>query len=149
MIAMRIPSASLPANPAIVATPMTAGSRACYRIILQCVGTSAKGPIFDTFNVGTDGKSAKRLVTRSRTPALDTARVFAELGIDGCLEFWRVGSTTPCMFLDIETAARLTVIDSDQQGPRFAPWKPFDPAHTQRAGIAIAAHPSEQGAASA
>lgn len=142
---MTIQPESLPSLSTTI-TRNAAASKVCHRILLRCVGASAKGPIYDAFNVGVDGKPANRLVTRSRTPALDAARAFAELGIEGCLEFWRVGSTTPCMFLDIETAAQLTVIDSDQQGPRFASWKPFDPA--QRAETAIAPYPSEQGAAS-
>jgi hypothetical protein len=117
------------------------------RIYLQRVGIGAKGPMYDAFDVGVDGKPANRLDTRSRSPALDVARIFADLGITGCLEVWHVGGNQPAMFLDTQTAASLTVIDSEQQGPRFAPYRPFDP--TQRAGMAIAAHPSELGAASA
>jgi len=132
-------------NPATIAISTTAGSRACYRIFLQCVGTGAKGPVSDAFGVGIDGKLAIRLVARSRTPALDVARIYADRGVEGCLEVWHVGAEAPCMFLDITTAAKLSVIDSERQGPRFAPWKAFAPS----AGTAIARYPSEQGAASA
>lgn len=136
----------LPFNSATIAISTTAGPRACYQIFLQCVATGAKGPLYDAFDVGTDGKCANRLVSRSRTAALDVARLRAVLGMEGCLEVWHVGANAPCMFLDITTAARLSVTDSELQGPRFSSWKPFDP--TQRAETAIAPYPSEQGAAS-
>lgn len=138
---------SLPRCAPTIASAETAGARTCYRILLQCVGTGAKGPMYDAFDTGIDGTPANRLVCHSRCPALDAARVFADLGISGCIEVWHIGADSPAMFLDIKTAAWLTVIDSEHQGPRFAPWKPFDPP--QRAGITIARHPSEQGAASA
>jgi len=115
--------------------------------LLQRVGTGAKGPMYDAFDTGIDGTPANRLVCHSRCPALDAARVFADLGISGCIEVWHIGADSPAMFLDIETAARLTVIDSEHQGPWFAPWKPFDRPDTQRAGTAIATHPSERRAA--
>lgn len=137
----------IPSNPATIANSTTAGSRACYQIFLQCVATGAKGPLYDAFDVGTDGKCANRLVSRSRTAALDVARLRAVLGMEGCLEVWHIGAKAPCMFLDITTAARLSVTDSELQGPRFSSWKPFNP--TQRAEIAIAANPSKQAVASA
>ncbi len=146
MIAMRTPPASLPTSRETVANPSTAGSRACYRIFLQHVATGAKGPLYDAFEARSDGEPGIRLVSHSTIPMLDTARVCLARGQVGYLEFWRPGAKSPCMTVGIEEAAKLTVIDSAQQGPKFGPWKPFDP---QRAGIAIAAHPSELGAASA
>jgi hypothetical protein len=130
MIAMRTPRASLPCYPATIA-----------RIFLTRVAIGAKGPMYDAFDAGIDGKPAKLLVARSRTPALDVSRIFADLGIVG----GHIGGKSPAIFLDIETAAGLTIIDSETQGPRFAPYRPYYP--TQRAGVMIAAHPSDQGAA--
>lgn len=115
------------------------------RIFLQRVGIGAKGPTYDAFDAGIDGKPANRLVTRSRTPALDVARIFADLGVVGGLEVWHIGGKSPAIFLDIETAAGLRIIASETQGPRFAPYRPYYP--TQRAGVMIAAHSSDQGAA--
>jgi hypothetical protein len=116
------------------------------RIYLQRVGICAKGPLYDTFEFGIDGKPGNRLAIHSRMPALDTARICAYRGLKGFLELWRPGAKAPCMIVAVEAAAKLTVIDSAEQGPRFTTWKPFDAECT---GIVIADHPAELGAASA
>jgi hypothetical protein len=92
---------SLPPNQAAIARLATADSIVCYRILLQCVGASAKGPMYDAFDVGIDGKPANRLVGRSRTPALDVARIFAGFGMNGCIEAWLVDARALSIFVDI------------------------------------------------
>src|SRR5690242_3243117 len=65
------------------------------------------------------------LVESSRNPEFDACRALQVRGITGKLAVWRQGAAAPCMTLDIERGAGLTISDTDKGGPRLAPWRPF------------------------
>ena len=65
------------------------------------------------------------LIDGSRNPEFDACRAMLARGIRGRLEVWRKGAAFPAMVLDIEAGARLTVAETEREGPRFAPWRPF------------------------
>ena len=62
------------------------------------------------------------LIEASRCPEFDACRLLLAQGFVGRLEVWRLNLSYPCMSLDIESAARLTVLDSPSAGPRFVNW---------------------------
>jgi hypothetical protein len=68
------------------------------------------------------------LIESSRVPALEACRALLALGITGKLEVWRPGKAWPDMQLDIEEGAKLTVIETEKEGPRFGWWRPFSDA---------------------
>ena len=55
---------------------------------------------------------------------VDACRVLLALGITGRLEMWRQGKAWPDMVFDIERAAKWTVLENEDEGPRFILWKP-------------------------
>jgi len=67
------------------------------------------------------------LIESSRVPSLDACRALITLGITGKLEMWRPGKVGPDMQLDIERAAKLTVVETEKVGPHLASWRPFAP----------------------
>jgi len=69
--------------------------------------------------------AGSNLIESSRVPALDVCRALLALGITGQLEAWRPGKAWPDMQLDIEAGSKLTVIETEKEGPRFAPWRSF------------------------
>jgi hypothetical protein len=76
-------------------------------------------------------------------------------GVTGRLEVWRPRAAHPAMWLDIEKAAEVTVLEGDRQGPRFGKWTPApttlgansdnEPDPQFAAEMARAAHASRQG----
>jgi hypothetical protein len=72
--------------------------------------------------------ASSTLIEGSRVPALDACRALVALGSTGKLEVWRSGKSWPDMQLEIEAGAKLTVIETEKEGPRFAPWRPFSDA---------------------
>ena len=68
------------------------------------------------------------LVESSRVPEFDACRALLARGITGTLEVWRPGKACHDMQLDIVGAAKLTVIETENEGPRFAQWRPFSHA---------------------
>ena len=68
------------------------------------------------------------LIESSRVPALDACRALLALGITGKLEMWRQDKAWPDMQLEIEGGAKLTVIETEKEGPRFGWWQPFSHA---------------------
>ena len=68
------------------------------------------------------------LIESCRVPGLDACRALLALGITGKLEMWRPRKAWPDLQLDIERAAKLTVIENEKEGPRFGWWRPFSDA---------------------
>jgi hypothetical protein len=78
------------------------------------------------------------LVTSARTPLLDAARVLLAEGLDPAtvLEMQHAGSAIVAMRGQSGKLARLTVRESDRDGPAFAPFKPFEhPPHVDGPGM--------------
>jgi len=94
-----------------------------HRITIEPVSLGERGHRYRVTYAGSI------LIESCRVPALDACRALLALGIAGKLETWRTGKAWPDMQLDIEAGAKLTVIETDKEGPRFALWRPFsDPA---------------------
>jgi hypothetical protein len=66
------------------------------------------------------------LLTGSRTPVFDAARTLLGEGATGRLEIWRVSAAYPATVVDIERAAKLTVVETATIGPKIAKWNPPD-----------------------
>lgn len=73
------------------------------------------------WNVVFDGKA---LLKASRNPEFDACRALVKLGLTGKLTTYREDGR-PCMTLNIEKAAKMTVSETRAHGPRFVPYKPF------------------------
>jgi hypothetical protein len=64
------------------------------------------------------------LIESSREPLFDSCRVLVNMGLKGRLEMWG-GEPYPRMIVrDIEQAARLTVVENVNGGPRFGRYRP-------------------------
>ena len=68
------------------------------------------------------------IVTSSRQPFLDSARVLVAAGFDpaSLLEMWHVGSAHFALRGPLRVAATLTVEERDARPPRFVKWWPLD-----------------------
>jgi hypothetical protein len=65
------------------------------------------------------------IVTSSRVPECDAARVLLARGVTGSLAIVDADTGEHRTTLNIEPAAKLTVWESRGQAPRFAKWKPY------------------------
>jgi hypothetical protein len=65
----------------------------------------------------------KVLLHASKNPEFEACRALVAKGITGKLVTYRDGR--PCMVLNIEKAAKVTVSETKAHGPRFVPYKPF------------------------
>jgi hypothetical protein len=68
-------------------------------------------------------ENGRLLVASSRFPEFDAARALLAEGVTGEMEVWRPAGAFPSMRLDIEKAARLTVLETPVIGPRFVAWE--------------------------
>jgi hypothetical protein len=73
------------------------------------------------------------LIESTWNPEYEAARALLAKGVTGQCEVWRAGKGHPASVMDIERAARLTVIETRKDGPRLAKWRPFA-AETFRPG---------------
>ena len=64
-------------------------------------------------------------IESSRDPEFDACRALLAQGITGKLETWWKDGSLPAMILDIAGAARLTVSETEKEGLRLVPWRPF------------------------
>jgi hypothetical protein len=72
------------------------------------------------------------VVTRSRTPFLDAARILLAQGLNPNTILQMVNNGTPSLRGPIGQAAKLTVRETTNTGtPRLVPWVPF-PEHRKR-----------------
>jgi hypothetical protein len=99
---------------------------AAHRIVIEPIAPGERGHRYRVAFRGTT------LIESSRVPGLDACRAQLALGFTGKLEMWRPGKAGPDMQLDIERAAKLTVVETEKAGPYFASWQPFSPG-TQEA----------------
>jgi hypothetical protein len=60
------------------------------------------------------------LIESSREPLFDSCRVLVNMGLKGRLEMWGREPYPRMIVRDIELAARLTVVENLNEGPRFA-----------------------------
>jgi hypothetical protein len=65
------------------------------------------------------------LVEGTANPEYDACRALLARGITGFVETYRLGTSYPCMRLDIEEGARKAIIENATEGPRLANWRPF------------------------
>ena len=63
------------------------------------------------------------LIEDTRNPEYDACRVLLAMGITGKLETWRPDRQAPCLRLDIEKGARVTVEEGQRGGPRLRRWE--------------------------
>ena len=85
-------------------------------VILRRHGKS--GPYYEVAFAG------EILIESTKEPLLDACRALVALGYTGRLEMWG-GKSFPRMIVrDIEQAARLTVVENVNAGPRFAQYRP-------------------------
>jgi hypothetical protein len=62
------------------------------------------------------------LIKDTRNPEYDACRVLLAMGITGKLEAWRKNRQAPCLRLDIESGANVTVEEGQRVGPRLRRW---------------------------
>jgi hypothetical protein len=62
------------------------------------------------------------LIEDTRNPEYDACRALLGKGITGKLETWRQDRQAPCLRLDIERGANLTVEEGQRVGPRIKRW---------------------------
>jgi hypothetical protein len=90
-----------------------------HRITIEPVSRGARGERYRVTYAGAV------LAESSRDPEFDACRALLAQGITGKLETWWSGGSFPAMILDIEGAAKLTAAESDTEGLRLVPWRPF------------------------
>jgi len=65
------------------------------------------------------------IVTASRVPECDAARVLLDRGLTGSLAIVDAVTGKKRITVNIEAAAKLTVAESRRHSPRFVKWKPY------------------------
>jgi hypothetical protein len=65
------------------------------------------------------------IVTSSRVPECDAARVLLDRGFTGSLAIIDAVTSKKRITVNIEAAAKRTVAESRRRSPRFAKWKPY------------------------
>ena len=103
------PSAEPPSTARLIArrTPPKTGRRHVY-----------------LYDVEFDGEL---VITGSAEPACDFARAMRVRGHRGWIKVIDADSGMHRYSVNIEKAARLTVRDTEREGPRFVKWKPLNP----------------------
>ena len=109
-----------------------------HRIDIEVVGLGERG---HRYRVTYEGRT---LIDSCRVPGLDACRALLAMGITGKLEMWRLGKAWPDMQLDIEGGAKLTVLENENEGPRFAWWRPHPRAALRNAVSSVALSPLER-----
>jgi hypothetical protein len=89
------------------------------RVFISCTRYAQTGARYRV----TD-EDGRVLVASSRVPEFDAARALLAKGVTGRLEIWWASAAFPAMRLDIETAAGLTVVETDAGGLKMIKWKP-------------------------
>ena len=62
------------------------------------------------------------LIEDTRNPEYEACRMLLAMDITGRLETWRPDRQAPCLRLDIEKGARVTVQEGQRVGPRLKRW---------------------------
>jgi hypothetical protein len=89
-----------------------------HRIDITLRNHGQSGPHYRVVYAG------QTLVECTKEPLFDACRALVTLGHAGRLEMWG-GESYPRMILrDIEQAAKLTVVENVNAGPRFAQYRP-------------------------
>jgi hypothetical protein len=84
------------------------------------------------------------IVSNSRVPECDAARFLLAKGITGQLTMLDSKTGKPRTSIDIEKAAKLTVLENERSSPRFVKWSPWpEIAHKPDAAPATAAEEIE------
>ena len=68
--------------------------------------------------------AGEAIVSNSRVPECDAARVLLARGITGALTMLDGKTGKARTIIDIEKAAKLTVLENERSGPRFIRWRP-------------------------
>lgn len=69
----------------------------------------------------------KTIIAKSRVPSHDACRHLVSLGLSGPMEVWADGEVSPRLHIrDIERAARWTVKEGQNHGPRVTRYERFD-----------------------
>jgi hypothetical protein len=88
------------------------------RLFIKCTGHGQTGARYRV----TD-ENGHVVVDGSRNPEFDAARVLSAEGVTGDMEVWRPAGAFPSMRIDIEKAARLSVVEGATIGPIITQWK--------------------------
>ena len=96
-------------------------------VVITPTSQGKRGPRYQVAYLGSP------LIESTLNPEFDACRALLALGITGKLTVWRRGGSTPCMTLDIEQGADLTVAETDGDGPRLVRWRPFAAVDAQNA----------------
>ena len=92
---------------------------AVHRIDITLLGHGQSGPCYRVVYAG------QILVERAKEPLTEACRALLALGHVGRLEMWG-GEAYPRMIVrGIEQAAKLTVVENVNAGPRFARYRPY------------------------
>ncbi len=67
----------------------------------------------------------RKVLLASINPEFAACRLLASEGVIGKARFWREGRPEHDIEFDIEHAAKFTVRENEQRGPRFVKFKPF------------------------
>ena len=106
-----------------------------HRIEIDPISRGARGQRYQVTYAG------DVLIESSCNPEFDACRALLAQSITGKLAVWRRGAAAPCMTLDIERGARLTISETDKEGPRLVRWRPFVAVDAQNAVSSRASSP--------
>ncbi len=112
-------------------------------VVITPTGLGERGQHYRVTHLG------NLLVESTRNPEFDACRALFAQGITGKLAVWRRGAAGPCMTLDIERGAGLTTSETDKDGLRLVPWRPFVAVDAQNAVSSRAVSPRIAAGASA
>jgi hypothetical protein len=88
-----------------------------YRVDVQVVRYGARGPVYRV------RYADEVLIDGCRCPLLDSCRALLAKGINrGRVELWRSGKASWDLAVDITVGAKLTVVETETEGPRLGKW---------------------------
>jgi hypothetical protein len=124
-----MPSPAPPITPPWLLAPEPASSRPCrhgagLRATLTANKPARSGSQRDDLYLYDVELEGETLVSSSRVPECDAARVLLAMGITGALTMLDGKTGKPRTIIDIEKAAKLTVLENERSGPRFISWRP-------------------------
>jgi hypothetical protein len=87
-----------------------------HRIAVEVTGYGSRGPIYRVLHGG------EVLLEGCRCPLFEACRALLAKGITGRLELRRSGKASWDVAVDIAVGAKLTVIETETEGPRLGKW---------------------------
>jgi len=88
-----------------------------HRVDVQAVRYGARGPVYRILHAG------EVLLEGCRCPLFEACRALLAKGITGGrVELWRSGKASWDLAVDITVGAKLTVVETETEGPRLGKW---------------------------